>query len=609
MHLFLRVAAIAVLIVGSPAGGHAKPRCTVTQDGSLTRPFSVHGKRFALEVKSTTTAGQSERGVRLTSGKSEVLAFDLLISRKQLVQTTFHFGKGFHGVQQVQLVTVDGKTFSGNVDGRPLVPFQSGADAKSIKFADGLPAPVFKLKRVVIAALKKGGHEIDACSTGSKAIRVEFNLSCTLCDLKCSGGSVKCMAEAAGEAAACFEVAGPGGIACGIVGGLLCASTAQSCEGGCDAPGGPCCESVCQRVDGQCCDGSAPCCGNPTNPSPVEPQSCCAGECCGDNGNCCSGLDVVNGAFYTERCAPPAAVAQGFSCCWASFTLGAPPEPVIECDFLGGNGGQTSAICCDPRHGEQCFHGPTGLPVCCPPSNPVCGDHCCPGEGMVCRDAGTGLCCAPGAGDECGSTCCAPGETCASPVTGSCCPAGEAACTGGCCAVGEVCATGASGIGTCCSPGDLCNGTCCPQPNVCLGNGTCCGPTYGTSVCGQSCCGLGDTCCNGTCCGPGSECVGLAQLRFCCPTAQLCGLTCCAADSICTDPSTGKCLKCPQAGWVACSPGGAGGDPLCCPPGVQCCAPLGGGASTCCQSGQECCPPGSTLAGQCSATAVGCPIP
>src|SRR5262249_3801451 len=105
--------------------------------------------------------------------------------------------------------------------------------------------------------------------------RPEFSLSCTLCDLKCSGGTFKCLGEAAGEAAVCFGVAGPGGaLACGLVGGLLCARTGQSCEGGCDAPGRPGCSSGCSPGDGQCGDGSARWCGSPTNPGPVDPQSC-----------------------------------------------------------------------------------------------------------------------------------------------------------------------------------------------------------------------------------------------------------------------------------------------------------------------------------------------
>jgi hypothetical protein len=294
----------------------------------------------------------------------------------------------------------------------------------------------------------------------------------------------------------------------------------------------------------------------------------------------------------------------------------------------GPGGSPTCANSGQSCTAQQCCGGFTCLTdetsgtekFCCPDTNFICGQSCCP-DGGICDPLDGKVCVCPNGGISCRSLT-------ADPLTegnrriGECCDAvDELCCDGACCdkqkcqtcaldANGRLnCVTCATG-GACCPssvpgvPGVCCDTAttkclqtaagpvCCPTARVC-GN-TClaaacdpskceaCDETSGTcqSVCkeaGAVCCqgnpGQPGTCCvtnNPTTGEPVAKCLKTATgAGICCPTALVCGQTCLATAC---DP--GKCEACDETSGTCQS--------VCKEAGAVCCQGKNGGAGTCC---------------------------
>ena len=272
-------------------------------------------------------------------------------------------------------------------------------------------------------------------------------------------------------------------------------------------------------------------------------------------------------------------------------------------------------VCCPVNCGDN---PPSS---CCCEGETCCGGECCP-KGKVCKE---GVCCEEG-GEPCGSTCCAPDQTC-DPNGRTCCPKGTVACHTSsswvCCPEGDACTEN-----ICCTSGHkVCTGRCCPnEKDVCKSvdgeekelccpedhevcDGRCC--PHATDicwradqedklvccpkgqVCGQvccdelskcideahsTCCSFTATVCGGACCDSGDVCIG----DVCCPGGQACGTTCCPANNYCANKDAGKCKPCDR-GEFPC-PISIKGAPSCCATGTTCC-----GNGTCCKNGLPCC--------------------
>ena len=142
-------------------------------------------------------------------------------------------GVGFRGVQTA-VASTDGVTFSGAVDGRDVVPFQS-AGLETLVFADGQMAPAVKLKASVKGALRRLtkptlkspclGDPLDGTGAGMLP-------ACALCNVACLGPQWRCALDALAALPKCKGK----GLVCVT---LLetaeydCASTAAQCADAC----------------------------------------------------------------------------------------------------------------------------------------------------------------------------------------------------------------------------------------------------------------------------------------------------------------------------------------------------------------------------------------
>lgn len=218
-------------------------------------------------------------------------------------------------------------------------------------------------------------------------------------------------------------------------------------------------------------------------------------------------------------------------------------------------------ICCNA--GESCLSTTTGL--CCSEGRTPCHGRSCCGDTEVCMPSGDfrGLCCRPQ--NVCHDNCCTDAQGCISEGAnaGTCCLP-DNICNGDCCGDDEACLpTGPFEDDVCCDAEHSCGEECCGDLESCNeATGTCCG--FGSPVCGDGCCEVGDVCLGG---------------ETCCPSGRACGDTCCPEGSGC-DPETGECAApCPDGGTY-CSATGS-----CCAAGTYC-SPVAG---VCCGEGEYYC--------------------
>lgn len=404
-------------------------------------------------------------------------------------ESTVHFGPGITGLKQMSLQTSDGETFEGLIDDRRLVPFAKGSLASGIKFMDGGSLPAVKMRPgtqdALRAILGKAKLESQGCAPQLRSrrnvLRDSPDVSLVLTSFHPNPDPPP-------------QIGGRSDNTSGTTGCL-------TCMGACVPAGIACAYAAATSV----CGGFLP-----WNPP---------------------------GYIICTIAAAAACASAEAWCMRTCHNTGAPCCPVgcgeVACCF----GGDT---CLDPSRG-----------VCCPPNTAPCHNRSCCQPSDTCMADGS---CCPQSQIVCGNTCCPPGDA-SNPMrckNGICCPEKQNECFGVCCDLGGVCV----------------NNTCCNPPN---------------HICGGGCCPPLNACCNNVCC-PGAEdkCINVA----CCPKERVCGSACCAAGQVCDQP-TGSCktMTC-NSGTVTCIPtyaNGSSASPICCAPGIKCCP------GKCCGPGEMCC--------------------
>jgi hypothetical protein len=442
--------------------------CRITRSGaSRTMQLSTKtisgGKVVTVDQTSFSGPGVNTHQLIAEVGGVKQFQYDASNSAFRL-----SFGPAF-GLGTQTFASLDGKTLTGRIGGRDIVPITvssflpAGKAATALIFADGKPPPEMKEDPAIRKALQDGlyaaGENGKLCVTtragpsksgpgfitssippaggsyyASQAF-TDYNEDlpqCSGCYSDCNAQFSTCMSN---NATICASLTGPAIQICmAIADNATCGPNQSTCEDNCRA--GPC-QPVNCGLDG-----------------------CAAGHVCADPSTslCCPGGSTVcsSGSLWTW-------------CCKDGGTCLAP----------GGNDG-------------------TYVYYCCPQGHAVCAEQCC-SAGSGCSNEN--ICCPVG-------------------------PAGEpsVSCRGVCCSAGNVCTPG----GNCCNPADICGTECCTG-GTCL-NGSCCQGTsqYYNLVCNGSCCpGLGHVCCNKQCC------EGQCLNGKCCPEVQVCGNTCCAPGQNC----------------------------------------------------------------------------
>jgi hypothetical protein len=372
-----------------------KPKCTVSNSGTATTTsFTVTNKDLSL----TSTDTIQHAGGALTSTtvirqkRAQVLQMTASFQGDGLGTIELLYGKGYKGIARAVL-TSDGTTVSGTVDGRAIVPFAASTQPTSLQFQDGQPAPTLslspKLNRQLTQLNAKAAAQAQTCS-GVSAQLHESRL-CLSCVAGCAvTATLALKAAAAGCAAA----------------SALCVFAAPACFAGCMAVAlvtvglaAEVCVDLCARN---------PCCAVPCHHTNGDPFCCEEGETCLRPGACCrAGLTPCGG----ETCCPSPDRCLRGACC-------------LHPDFVCGS------TCVGPF--TTCCGGTT---VC---TNGVCiGNSCCTG-GYNCG----GFCC-QNANRCCNNVCCQPGQVCDS-VTGACSANCAFRCgpSNECCQTGDVCCGG-----------------------------------------------------------------------------------------------------------------------------------------------------------------------
>lgn len=486
--------------------------CSLKSDpkmSTLSRSVTVRFGKQHLKLEANQThhqgnAGSTTLSTAITLGHATVL--EVLLrkgARGSAADGTVHFGRGFSGVRTMTFTTTDGKTISGEIDGRSYYGYRLGTNPSKIRFRDGKVPPRSRLDPALARAMRallehahkqsrlchdaakhRPRHSEDIAAARSDAMSVAMGGGTLVTDVHDQFGSDGGRQDASTDGACVLCVTGcdVASEACQIAGALGCDASgpfypicvaavlagcfiAQGiCLALCYAGGAPCCPVTC---------GSACCSENSTCLDPHAGLCCFEGETPCNGGQCCNSGDVC---LNNGHCCPPDKVSTESICCPNSAD-----KPPVSC----------KGVCCDT--GEVCNDG-----VCCPSTSPVCDGVCC--NGGACLPNGK---CCMSPSHVCGDVCCGPFNTCCADVC----------CSGG----GDVCISG-----TCCPQSLACGNTCCSSNEVCTDPATgTCGPTpcpQGQTICQNftktlsTCCANGLECCNGNLC-----CDNSAGL-FCCGT-------------------------------------------------------------------------------------------
>ena len=462
--------------------------CAFTRTGTheevrLTSTATLAGKPLTLTEQRTRDEGLRVHNVAIDVGGKRQFEF---VQRKTKgaahAVATLTLGVGF-GYKEFVL-TSDGKTISGRINGRAIIPFAISSNPKAPRFADGRPAPTVHGSRdiaeAVTAAFKRAATDTKKCvppatSRRTRARRTSgpFELAqvdetwagaedspgCQDCQNGCTSTFNTCAAAAEiGAASSCWWSFG---IGCAAAAAALfaCGQAEGSCTTNCSYSYA-CCPVQCQHnVDpdfgpSQCCSANLTCV------DPVNGWCCPTGDKLTSNGICCPpSLSVCKGVCCAKG---QVCSTQGICCKQLHFNT----QPVScngQCCAAGQgcapsaasypNAKSEPATCCpshDIRHGKCCSGVSTGRAR-------WCGDLCCTGP---CDAAGTGCAALCLSGIPCGSKCCGPGYICADAKTSTCkkkaCAHGQYACSDinsrlvVCCPKGQTCAAG-----TCCAKGQV----------------------------------------------------------------------------------------------------------------------------------------------------------
>ncbi len=342
-------------------------------------------------------------------------------------------------------------TWSGTVDGRPILPFNRPSNAEAqlvVRFADDGKAVVPSTSTSVetlhsLTELARQAQQHCAADSGqsplsSPAVPAQPRGSnaipgCSACKFGCANGFLGCGVTTGIACAGLLFVPIIGValfLACEGIGILVCVIQEVNCAIGCNASD-QCCPIPCGS---KCCDSGAMCadkakelcCDSGTTPSG---DTCCdnATETPNPAGGCCLRGEPICGNVC---CALGQTCFGGTTCCDASSI----------CQTA------TGPICCGP--GFQCQNGPNGGACVCPTT--PCFGECC-GIDSICAPADQSCCNTAvlgGGGTSnhlCGGHCCnTPCTTLQNGLQG-CCPFDRAcpSAAGGCCAFGKTC--GANG--------------------------------------------------------------------------------------------------------------------------------------------------------------------
>jgi hypothetical protein len=533
--------------------------CKLIQNGrEWTRDFetSTVSQGKTLSIKETHLRSPGVKSTQISVSFDGKPQYQLLWHNNEFTVT---LGSGI-GLGDTMLMTQDGKTVTGRIAGRKIVPMPMQKRLGKLRFVDGQPAPKVKeaggVRKMIGDAFAAARRDTKLCiearpPIGPLAISAPKSRTPLAARYETAGaalgGSMAMLLPTSGRADALSD---------GAQGPLPPNGAYPASLGAAEYYGG---SGPCQQCQGDCSTSLFSCISNVQNVCGDVSDNQIGYYYCSGFGEAiiCGGGDCYDGCGYPGPgpCCP--IPCQG-SCC-------GPPSTCIEPNVIWGDN-----PCCEGG-GTGCGTDFNGTSYCC-----RSGDTC------VRTGPQDWLCC-PGGQVVCKGQCCPPGWSCSN--EGICCPGAQPlSCNGVCCAAGLVC------VGTCCKPSDVHGGTCCAPPRIICGE-NCCGPfdTCCQTASGTTCCP--GPCCGGSCCGSNDVCLkdGFGNIVGCCPRNQVCGYTCCPTGQQCTDPHEGTCAPCPQ-GQVACNAAYLNGPPnwICCASGVHCCS------GQCCAPGQLCCSPSNS---------------
>lgn len=485
--------------------------CTLTSTGTalkheMTSQTTSGGKTVVLHAtRASDLKGMTLNKTVLINGKQQFQITHLSTESSKAVRVTIGDAFGFKGAQ---LTTVDGgKTLTGQVDGRAIVPFVQGS-SKKLQFADGKPWNVKEppgARDAVKAAIAKARQDSEVCGSQSGAATPTAASGERHDEPQLAAAIVTAIATATGTGTA---RAAPGYSEYPAEGGKQISSinlnaylkpACRACGNKCD-PGaftgfvdavecvlsiiflydpGPCSSWVNltseQEKCFEKCNADPACLGQLCIPKPhtavAAIPTCNKGDIClkDARGYCCPDgyPNVCLGGFSTDCPSWEAGCPQedynNFCCAQDSVCL-TDSSPALSYNAKGGS----IALCC-PKE-RVC-----GTKVANPPSaagwmqvGTVYQGTCCP-PGLVCAEGTTGHreCCES---SKIRNGKCCDGKWCGD----QCCPGQNAKCNGNKCA--ELCLNGYTTDGKCCPSGVACG-------NVCCSNGC---ADAATSACGSS---------------------------------------------------------------------------------------------------------------------------
>ena len=473
--------------------------CTATSTGTalkheMTSQTTSGGKTVVLHAtRASDLKGMTHNKTVLINGKQQFQITHLSTESSKAVRVTIGDAFGFKGAQ---LTTVDGgKTLTGQVDGRAIVPFVQGS-SKKLQFVDGKPWTIKETpgaRDAVKAAIAKASQDSALCGSQLGSATPTTASGEPYEESRIAAALVTAIATVTGTGTAraapgYSEYPGEGGqhISAINLNAYLkpaCVRCGNNCDPGAftgfvDAVGcvlsiiflydpGPCSSWVNltseQEKCFEKCNADPACLGQLCIPKPhtavAAIPTCNKGDICIRDapGYCCpDGYPNVCPGTFSGDC--------------PSYEAGCPPE-----DYNNFCCAHDSECVVDTTHGPE--YGYSWLPLCCPKDR-VCGT-----KGMA------------GKFPYFEGTCCPPGNVCAKSMV-----------------------PGRVGKPECCDPKSIRDGKCC-DGNWC-----------------------GDQCCSGPC--NGNKCSTLCLGGYttdgkCCQTGAACGKVCCSNG--CADAATSTC--------------------------------------------------------------------
>ncbi len=178
------VAGVAVLGLGfvdtgcesnqhSVAGAPLPARsCEVRREGDreLVGVSTIVGDD-TLTMRTSSGDDGADGAIAIAIGGSPYLSATWSRSPSGALHVVTRYGRAFHGVAEEILDSSDGRTVTGQRDGRPIEPYAATAGATAVRFADGTPTSVVVVddaaKRVAEILANQARDELSACTGGT----------------------------------------------------------------------------------------------------------------------------------------------------------------------------------------------------------------------------------------------------------------------------------------------------------------------------------------------------------------------------------------------------------------------------------------------------------